>query len=422
MRSAEQIFGHAKSSASIRELARKRLPKGLFEFIDRGTEDEFAIVNNCQAFDRIKLKPRVLTDVSSRNSSTTLFGESLGLPLAIAPTGSAGIVWYQGELELARAAAAASVPFTLATRSMSSIETIASEAGGNIWFQLYILKDRSISYQMAERAWASGVKTVIITVDTPTSPNREYNDRNGYSLPFKYTRRGVIDILTHPRWLIGVIGRYYRNGGLPRFENLPGAARISEGLSTSAMLCDEITWDDIKEFRKRWPGNLIVKGLLRPEDAQRAISCGADGVIVSNHGGRNLDSSIAPIDALPAVLDAVGADRPVLMDGGIRRGSDIAKALALGAKAVLIGRPTLYGLAVGGRVGATHVLDGLKREFLYTLAMLGCRNVEDLSPELLDLAQNQIGERSSAAFSPAVIERSEIPIAPSLAYEAGPRG
>ncbi|TWG96413.1 L-lactate dehydrogenase (cytochrome)/(S)-mandelate dehydrogenase [Mesorhizobium sp. J18] len=382
-RTAAEIFGHATSLGSIRELARRRLPRGLFEFIDRGSDDEVAIANNVEAFARIKVRPRQITNVSGRTAETSLFGKTIGMPVAIAPTGSAGIVWYKGEMALARAAAAANIPFTLATRSMSSLEEIAGVAGDHLWFQLYLLRDRAKSYEMIDLARARGVKALIITIDTPTDPSREYNARNGYSLPFKYTRRGVIDIATHPRWLLGVIGKYYRNGGLPRFENMPGSPRISEGLSSEAMLCDDITWDDIREIRRRWDGPLMVKGVLHPGDAVLATECGVDAVIVSNHGGRNLDSSIAPIDALPHVVDAVGDRITVLMDGGIRRGSDVAKALALGAKTILIGRPTLYGTAVAGEIGAGHVLSVLRREFLYAMATFGCRRVEELDRDLL---------------------------------------
>lgn len=380
-RTAASVFGHTKTVEGIRRLAQARLPRGLFEFIDRGSDDEIAIRNNCEAFDRIKFRPRVLRDVSGRTSEMTLFGEKLGMPVAIAPTGSAGIVWYRGEVELAKAAAAANVPFTLATRSMSAVETIAAEAGGNLWFQMYTLNDRALSYALLDRVRAAGFRALVITVDTPTNPSREYNERNGYSLPFKYTARGVADILRHPRWLTGVIGRYMRAGGLPRFENLPGGKSIDEGMSPTAMLSDNLTWDDLREFRRRWSGQLIVKGVLHPEDAREAVNCGADAVIVSNHGGRNLDSTMAPIEALPAVVDAIGRSTDVLVDGGIRRGSDIAKALALGAKCVLVGRATLYGTAVAGELGASYVLTTLRREFLYTLATPGLSECRQTRPQ-----------------------------------------
>ena len=382
-RTAAQIFRFANSVESVRDLAKKRLPRGLFEFIDRGSDDELAIVNNRAAFDRVKFRPRTLVDVSARSTEAIVLGQTIGLPLAVAPTGAAGLVWHKGEMALARAAAAAKVPFTLATRSMSAMEDIASEAGGVLWLQLYTSKDRASCHALVERARQAKFQGLVLTVDTPTNPSRDYNERNGYSMPFRYTWRGVFDILRHPRWFAGVIGRYLRDGGLPRFENLPGRRTIAEGMSPTEMLSDNLTWADIEEYRQRWPGKLIVKGILHPDDAKRAAMLGADAVIVSNHGGRNLDCSMAPLDALPDVADAVGNRAEVFVDGGIRRGADIAKAVALGAKCVLIGRPTLYGTAVAGELGATHVLNNLKREFLYTLATLGVPKVSELSRDII---------------------------------------
>jgi (S)-mandelate dehydrogenase len=382
-RSAASIFRFANSIDSVRELAKKRLPKGLFEFVDRGSDDELAIINNRAAFDRVKFRPRSLVDVSGRSAETTVLGQTIGMPLAIAPTGAAGLVWYQGEMALAKAAAVAKVPFTLATRSMSAMEDIAAKAGGTLWLQLYTQRNRQDCYDVVERAEKAKFQGLVLTVDTPTNPSRDYNDRNGYSLPFKYTVRGITDILRHPRWFAGVIGRYYANGGLPRFENLPGRRTINEGISPTQMLSDDLTWRDIEEYRRRWRGKLIVKGILHPDDAKRAAQLGADAIVVSNHGGRNLDGSMAPLEALPDVVDAVGNRAEVFMDGGIRRGADIAKAVALGAKCVLIGRPTLYGTAVAGEIGATHVLNNLKKELLYTLATLGVPKISELSRDII---------------------------------------
>jgi (S)-mandelate dehydrogenase len=382
-RSAASIFRFANSVESVRELAKKRLPKGLFEFVDRGSDDELAILNNRDAFNRVKFRPRSLVDVSGRSSETTVFGQTIGMPLAIAPTGAAGLLWYRGEMALAKAAAAAKVPFTLATRSMSAMEDIASEAGGTLWLQLYTQRNRQDCYDVIDRAKAAKFQGLVLTVDTPMNPSRDYNDRNGYSLPFKYTVRGVTDILLHPRWFAGVIGKYYANGGLPRFENLPGRRTINEGISPTQMLSDDLTWRDIEEYRRRWPGRLIVKGIMHPDDAKRAAQLGADAVIVSNHGARNLDGTMAPLDALPDVVDAVGDRIEVFMDGGIRRGADIAKAVALGARMVLVGRPTLYGTAVAGEMGATHVLNNLKKELLYTLATLGVPRISELSRDII---------------------------------------
>jgi isopentenyl diphosphate isomerase/L-lactate dehydrogenase-like FMN-dependent dehydrogenase len=383
-RSASSIFRFANSVESVRELAQKRLPKGLFEFVDRGSDDELAIINNRAAFDRVKFRPRALVDVSGRSAETTVFGQTVGMPLAVAPTGAAGLVWYKGEMALAKAAAAAKVPFTLATRSMSAMEDIAEQAGGTLWLQLYTQRNRQDCYDVIERAKKAKFQGLVLTVDTPTNPSRDYNDRNGYSLPFKYTVRGITDILRHPRWFVGVIGQYcWRDRSLPRFENLPGRRTINEGISPTQMLSDDLTWRDVEEYRRRWSGKLIVKGILHPEDALQAARLGADAIVVSNHGGRNLDGSMAPLEALPDVVEAVGNRTEIFMDGGIRRGADIAKAVALGAKLVLIGRPTLYGTAVAGEMGANHVLNNLKKELLYTLATLGVPKISELSRDII---------------------------------------
>jgi len=371
----------------VQTYARRRLPKGVYEWIERGAEDDEAIRNNLAAFKRTKLRSRVLVDVSARSSETNLFGKSLSLPMAIAPTAAAGLVRYAGELELARAAAAEGIPYTLATRSMSSIEEIADQAGGTLWFQLYVWAERSISYALVDRAKAAGFEALLVTVDVPVEPNREFNKRNGFSLPFVPTLPALANMLAHPRWLIGVMGRYIMTTGMPRYENLPGEHKeqITKGATTrTATRQDNLTWDDIRELRKRWPRTLIVKGILSPEDAIRAIECGADGIVVSNHGGRCLDSAIATIDALPPIVDAVGERATILLDSGIRRGSDIAKALALGARAVLVGRPCLYGLSLAGTPGAQRVISLLRSELLTTMGQVGCAQVSDLFDGLVE--------------------------------------
>ncbi len=368
---------------SVRRAAERRLPRGLFEYVDRGTEQEIALRRDRPAYDRIKLVPRVLVDVSKRSTAQTLFGREVAMPVAIAPTGSAGLVWHRGEIALARAAAAKGIPFTLATRSMAAIETVAAEAGGTLWLQLYASADRAFSSALLARAAAAGFEALIVTVDTPTTPRRDYNEENGFSIPFRPTVRGLADMLRHPRWLAEVLGPYLREGGLPRLENMPGRPRITEGLPASSILDGKLTFDDLRALREQWPGPFVVKGILHPKDAVRAVDLGADAIVVSNHGGRNLDSAATPIEVLPSIVAALDGRAAVLVDGGIERGSDIAKALALGAKAVLVGRATLYGTAVAGQAGAEHVLSILERELLYTMAMLGCPRIADLGPGIL---------------------------------------
>jgi len=378
----------------VRRLAERRLPRGLYESIERGTEDEVALRNNVAALQRIKFRPRMLVDVSKRSLGSTLFGQPLSMPVAIAPTGSAGLVWYQGELDLARAAAAAGIPFALATRSMNSVEEIAEKAGGMLWLQLYVWNDRDLTYRLVERAEKAGFQGLIVTADTPVNPNREYNLRNGYGLPFVASRTALLDMACHPRWLMGVLGRYIAKSGMPRFENQPNRPKITSG-AESSVRSGVLTWDDLKELRRRWPRALMVKGLLRADDAVRSVDLGADAVIVSNHGGRNLDAAPATIDVLPEIVAAVGRRAAILVDSGFRRGSDIAKAIALGASAVLIGRPTLYGTAVAGASGATHVLKILRNELSTTLAMIGCPRIEDLGPDFL-LMPGQAGQGDEA--------------------------
>jgi (S)-mandelate dehydrogenase len=370
----------------LREAARRRLPRGVFEFFDRGTEDEVALANNRAAFERIKLKHRALVDMSDRTMATTLFGKPASMPMAIAPTGVAGMCWYHGELELAKAAAAANIPFALATGAMTPLEEIAEKAGGRLWMQLYVWHERKLSYEIVERAKSAGFEALIITVDTGATPNREYNARNGFNLPFRMSTRVTLDMMGKPRWLALVMARYLMNGGLPRYENYPAHLRHSVRTDPSAhavMRRDSLCWDDIKIFRKMWPGILMLKGINRPDDAVRAVGHGCDGIIVSNHGGRNMDSAVASIDALPEIAEAVGEKATVLLDSGVRRGSDIAKALALGAKAVLTGRATLYGTSVGGQAGAAKAVSVLRKELDNTMVYCGCNSVDEITPDIL---------------------------------------
>jgi isopentenyl diphosphate isomerase/L-lactate dehydrogenase-like FMN-dependent dehydrogenase len=377
----------AYNIADLREMARRKLPKGLFEFVDRGTEDEVALRNNRDAFERIKLKPRVLVDVSKRNQEITLFGHRHKMPIAIAPTGTAGLMWYHGEVALARAAAGAGIPFTLATGSTTAMEVVADAARGTrLWFQLYMWPDRAMSHRLVERARACGFEGLVVTVDGAASANREYNLRNGFTIPFTFTRENVLDVLSHPGWMARVLARYVATTGMPHYENYPSELKrrvTAKPMGRSQMKNDSLTWDDLRTLRKLWPGPLMVKGVLHPQDAVLAVDCGADAVIVSNHGGRNFDSAMAPIDVLPSVVDAVGKRATVMVDSGFRRGSDIVKGLALGAQCVLVGRGPLYGVAAAGEAGAARAIALFREEIHRTLALLGCPSVEQLGPEFL---------------------------------------
>ena len=375
----------------LREIARRRLPKGLFEFVDRGTEDEVALRNNRAAFERIKLNMRTLVNVAGRNQEVTLFGVRHQMPIAIAPTGCAGLMWHEGELELAKAAAAAGIPFSLATGSLTAMEKITEVAGGTLWFQLYMWPDRALSHKLVQRAEAAGYKALLVTVDGVVSPNREYNLKNGFTIPFSFTRRNVTDVLGHPEWLLGVLAKYMTTTGMPRYENYPTemkAKMTAQPMGRSMLKNDSLDWDDLRALRKLWPHTLILKGVMHPQDAIMAAECGADGVVVSNHGGRNFDSALAPIEALPQIVDAVGKRMTVLVDSGFRRGSDVVKALALGANAVLVGRPTLYGTAVGGEAGAARAIKIFRDEIDRVLAFLGYRSVAEIQRECLVLPEH----------------------------------
>ncbi|HUB48145.1 MAG TPA: alpha-hydroxy acid oxidase [Acetobacteraceae bacterium] len=373
----------------LRAAAQRRLPRGVFEFVDRATEDHIAVANNRNAFEHIKLRHRALVDVSQRSVATTLFGKPASLPMAIAPTGAAGLCWHEGELELAKAAAKAKIPLTLSTASMTAMEKIAAaggpEQGGRLWFQLYVWKQRELSHALIQRALRNGFEALIVTVDSPVSPNREYNTHNGFGLPFTPTPRFVLDVMRHPLWAKDVLLKYFTSIGMPRHENYPPEFQksILSGVgSRDALRADSLDWNDLAKFRDMWPGILMIKGVNRPDDAVKAIEYGVDGIIVSNHGGRNMDSSVATIDVLPEIAEAVGERATVILDSGIRRGSDIAKALALGAKAVLTGRATLYGTAVGGQHGALRAISLLRNEFDKTMAYTGCNTVDELSPDI----------------------------------------
>ena len=372
--------------ADLREAARRRLPKGVFQYVDKGTEDQLAVGNNRLALDNTKLLHRVLTDVSDVRTEATLFGHDAAMPLIIAPTGVAGMCWYQGELELARAAAKAGVPFTLATGSNTSMEKVAEQAGGNLWFQLYMWREKELSYELVRRAARAGFETLIWTVDIPHKPNREHDARNGFGMPYKLNARSAIDAMLHPEWVATVLARYMLATGMPRHVNFPEKYQqkfTGKATVAKALQADKLAWDDVDRLREVWPGKLIIKGIMRVGDAQQAVARGVDGIIVSNHGGRSMDSAPSTLEVLPGIAAAVGDRTTVLVDSGIRRGSDIVKCLAFGAKGVLTGRATLYGVGAGGEPGASKALNILKAEMRRTMAYVGCQRVEQISDDVV---------------------------------------
>lgn len=372
--------------ADLREKAKARLPKGVWEYLERGVEDETGMLRNRAAFDRLQFLPRVMRDVSAIDATVEVFGRKATLPLALAPTGAAGTMWYRGEEHLARAAARAGVPFTISSAGTMELEDIAA-VGGNQWFQLYLWRDRELSYDVVRRAHAAGCEALFVTLDLPVMPNREYLHRNGYGMPMKANRKNVPDMLAHPRWLLGVLGRYLlHEGGMPAQSNLPASMRqsLTKGAKPGAHFKqDDLDADLIRHLRDIWPGKLVLKGILHPDDARLALDLGADGVVVSNHGARALDHSIAAIDALPAIVEAVGGRMTVFIDSGVRRGSDIVKARALGADMVLVGRAALYGLSAAGDAGVARMLELLGEETVRTMGMLGVRNWDEVTSAVL---------------------------------------
>lgn len=304
---------------------------------------------------------------------------------------------YRGELALAKAAATAGIPFTLATGSLTSMEDIAREASGELWFQLYAHPEEAVTYAMVDRVRAAGFQALVVTVDNPVVANREHNLRNGFTLPFRLSRRNAIDVIANPRWLVNVIARYWLTTGLPRFENFPTNTKqklTAAPVGRSMPRTDSMTWETIRNYRRIWEKTLIVKGILNPEDAAMAVECGADAVVVSNHGGRVFDCAVGSLEALPDVVKAVNGRVPIIVDSGVMRGSDVVKAIALGASAVMIGRATLYGVAAAGEQGATRVLSLIKEEIVRVLGQIGCPAISDVTSDCLHASRGTYVSKS----------------------------
>ncbi len=370
----------------LRQSAQRRLPRVAWDYLERGAEDDVTMAANRTGFERIHFRPRTLVDVSDCTLKHELFGKTYTAPFGIAPTGAAGLYCFDADIALARAASAAGVPFVLSTASFVAMERVAQEAEGSKWFQLYMSKDREAAERLVRRAFDAGFEALVVTTDVPVGANREYNLRNGFSIPFRINARNVIDGMLHPRWLAQVFLRTLLTSGVPRFQNVDsnvGGRIISKDLSAFRARRDALDWSDIAWLRTIWPRKLLVKGVLTADDARLALQHGADGVVVSNHGGRQLDGAVAAIDVLPEIAEAVGGRMAVLFDSGVRRGSDIVKALALGADFVFCGRATLYGAAAGGMDGVTHALNFLRSETDRVMALLGCNSVNALDRSYL---------------------------------------
>jgi isopentenyl diphosphate isomerase/L-lactate dehydrogenase-like FMN-dependent dehydrogenase len=379
----------------VRRIARRRLPRLAFDFIDGGADAELTLRRNAEAFERRTLRPRYLVDVSERETSTELFGQRIGMPVLIAPTGMSRIAGREGELAGAKAAGLLGIPFTLSTMSSYSIEEVAAVASGPLWFQLYLWRQRELAERLVRRASAAGYAALVVTVDVPVLGRRVRDVHNGFVFPPKLRPRTALDLLSHPRWLAGA-------RRTTRFANLletdagtAGRALEHAKLVNSLLSNPGATWADLSWLRELWDGPLLVKGIQTADDALLALECGADGIIVSNHGGRQLDGGRAALDALEEVVPAVNGRAELLVDGGIRRGTDVVKALALGARACLIGRSWLYGLAAGGEAGVVHVLELLRDEFDRALALLGRPEVAALDRTVLESRSAQPANQGS---------------------------
>jgi L-lactate dehydrogenase (cytochrome) len=373
----------------LRRLARRRLPAGVFDYVDGAAEDELTAARNVDAFRRLELRPRVLTGVGAVDPTTTLLGRPLPFPLVLAPTGFTRMVHPDGELAVARAAARAGVPYTLSTLSTRSIEDVAAASagsgeGGDRWFQVYVWRDRGLVAEMLERAAAAGYSTIVVTVDTAVLGRRERDVRRGFSLPPKIGPSTLLDGARHPRWTWDFV-----RADPIVFANVTGRS-VGDG-STPVALADyinsqfdpDLCWRDVEWFRERWPGTVALKGIQTVADAELAAGAGVDAVVLSNHGGRQLDGAPPPLELVAPVADAVGDRVAIVCDGGVRRGSDVVKAVALGATACMAGRAYLYALGAVGELGVDHVLDRLADDVRRTMALLGARTIADLTPDLV---------------------------------------
>ncbi len=392
-------LARALNIADLRALALRQVPHFAFEYVEGGAEDEATLAANRADFARWRLLPRTLIDTRARRLAAPLFGRERAAPLVVGPTGFNGILHADGDVALATAAARHGIPFTLSTFSTARLEDVASRAGGQLWLQLYVLKDRAIARELIGRAAAAGYEALVFTTDANVFGSREW-DRRNYRTPGRPNLRTLLDILAHPRWLAR-----HAACGLPRFRNLEGFLEEAEtnalgGSTVIPQLMDaSLSWDDVRWMRELWRGKFLLKGVLDVRDAERALQLGCDGLVLSNHGGRQLDYCVTALQVLPEIARAVGGRMTLIVDGGFRRGTDIVKALALGADAVMLGRATLYGLAAGGEAGVNHALDILMSELDRVLGELGCTSAAQLGPQFLRAVADGFGPQRSGDFS-----------------------
>ncbi|WP_163870291.1 alpha-hydroxy acid oxidase [Myxococcus eversor] len=378
----------------LRQRARRRLPRTVFDYVEGAADDGFTVDANRRSFDRYLFRARTLVDVSKVDHSTSLLGEKLATPIVLGPTGLAGLLAPRGEELAAKAAASRGAIFTLSTMSIGTIEEVAAVAPAPLWFQLYVWKDRGVTRALVERAKAAGYRALCLTVDVPVMGNREQDRRNGFTLPPRIHFSNVMDVLRHLGWVLrmsssprATFGNFVDHPSLTRTDAV-GIARF-----TNSQFDASVTWEDVEWLRSIWSGPLVLKGITCAEDARKAVSLGVEALVVSNHGGRQLDFLPGAIDVLPEVVDAVDGRAEVVLDGGIRRGSDVVKAIAMGARACMVGRPFLYGLAANGQAGVEQALDILCAEMDRTLALLG-------RPRLAELDRTALRVDAPASLEP----------------------
>ncbi len=361
----------------LRRLARRKVPRVFIDYMEAGSYSEQTRDANIEDMKAVKLRQRVLVDVSTRNLATTVLGEQLSMPLALAPTGLAGMQHADGEILACRAAHKAGIQFCQSTMSICSVEDVAEAVRKPFWFQLYVMRDRGFVKALIERAAAANCSALFLTVDLPVNGQRHCDQRNGLSVPPRITARTVLDVAMRPRWAWRIL-----NGKRRTFANidghLPGFGGFTLADWTQSQFDQTVSWKDVEWMRSIWKGKLVLKGILDPEDAREALKTGADGIVVSNHGGRQLDGAPSTISALPKIADVIGGQKEILFDSGVRTGQDMFRALALGANACMIGRPFLYGLGAGGEAGVAKVIDILRRELDTTMVLAGLDDVKKI--------------------------------------------
>ena len=381
--SAPSNMQKVKCLEDLDALAKAYLPGSIWEFGSTGAENNLSREGNRRAFDDIWLQPRILKDVSKRSIKQDLLGKTYDAPFGIAPMGASAMFGFEADLNYARAAKVANIPFVMSGSALIPMEQVA-EANSDVWFQAYVDADRDSIAALSDRVWQAGIKNLVITVDVPVPGNRKVSLRKGFEYPMRPGLGIAIDALSHPRWLFGTFLRTLLSSGLPHIENYGperGIPIISMKAPERKHIRDGLNWEDMKWLRDRWQGKLLIKGVLSPEDTKTAAATGLDGLFVSNHGGRMLDTAVPALKALPEIAAEKGA-MSILFDSGIRRGTDVVKALALGADFVFIGRPFLYAAALGEQAGVAHAIELLSQEVYRTIAQLGCTELDELGDRL----------------------------------------